>query len=268
MLAFENQSGDKGNEYFSDGISDELLTQLGKVPGLRVAGRNSSFAFKGRTATDAEIAQKLGVAYLVQGTVQKAGTQVKITARLVNAADGFQVWGQILWAAGECEEAVRTLERAAALRSDVYLPNAGYRARALYDCGRKAEAVEAARLIRKLRDTPTRWHVDGYAMFILRQENHPSEVQEYLEWLFQRLPADSYVRGFVLAALGRHDEAWPYLAGMPTTLIPHLATDPIFAPMHGDARFPPLLAKLGVTEEFRTAREELARMQKARAARK
>ena len=92
MLAFDNLSGDKDNEYFSDGISDELLNQLGKVPGLRVAGRTSAFSFKGKNVPEAEIAQKLGVAYIVNGTVQKSGTQVRITARLIKAADGFQIW--------------------------------------------------------------------------------------------------------------------------------------------------------------------------------
>ena len=92
VLAFENLSGDKDNEYFSDGISDELLNVLGKVPGLRVAGRTSAFSFKGKNIPEAEIAHKLGVAYVVNGTVQKSGTQVRITARLINAADGFQIW--------------------------------------------------------------------------------------------------------------------------------------------------------------------------------
>ena len=94
VLPFENLSGDKDNEYFSDGISVELLNQLGKVPGLRVAGRTSAFSFKGKNVPDAEIARTLGVAYVVNGTVQKAGTQVRITARLNNAADGFQIWSE------------------------------------------------------------------------------------------------------------------------------------------------------------------------------
>ena len=92
VLAFENLGGEKDNEYFSDGMSDILLNLLGKVPGLRVAGRTSAFAFKGKHAPVAEIAQKLGVAYVLDGSVQKSGTQVRITARLISAADGFQVW--------------------------------------------------------------------------------------------------------------------------------------------------------------------------------
>lgn len=92
VLPFENLSGDRANEYFSDGISGELLDLLSKVPDLRVAGRTSAFSFKGRQMTDAEIAQKLGVTYLVTGTVQTFGSQVRIAARLTSAADGFQLW--------------------------------------------------------------------------------------------------------------------------------------------------------------------------------
>ena len=92
VLAFTNLSDDKENEYFSDGISEELGNVLGRVPGLRVSGRNSAFYFKGKNATAQEIGQKLGVAYLVTGSVRKLSEQVRITAQLISAADGFQVW--------------------------------------------------------------------------------------------------------------------------------------------------------------------------------
>lgn len=90
VLAFENVGGDKENEYFSEGVPDEIMTQLGKVAGLRLAGRNSSFAMRGRP--EAEIAQKFNVTHVVSGSVQRVGSQVKITARLVNAVDGTQLW--------------------------------------------------------------------------------------------------------------------------------------------------------------------------------
>ena len=70
VLAFDNLSDDKGSEYFSDGISEELLTALQKIPGLRVAARTSAFSFKGKSATAQEIGQKLGVANLVEGSAQ------------------------------------------------------------------------------------------------------------------------------------------------------------------------------------------------------
>ncbi|MBX3738801.1 MAG: TIR domain-containing protein [Candidatus Didemnitutus sp.] len=92
VLAFANLSDDKANEYFSDGISEELLNVLAKVPGLKVTARTSSFFFKGKETPIPEIAQKLGVAYVVEGSVRKAGDKVRITAQLIKAADGFHVW--------------------------------------------------------------------------------------------------------------------------------------------------------------------------------
>jgi TolB-like protein len=92
VLAFANLSDDKANEYFSDGISEELLNVLAKVPGLKVPARTSAFYFKGKDTPIPEIAQQLGVAYVVEGSVRKAGDKVRITAQLIKAADGFQVW--------------------------------------------------------------------------------------------------------------------------------------------------------------------------------
>ena len=82
----------RNSEYFSDGISEELLNVLAKVPGLRVAARTSAFHFKGKNLPIPEIATKLNVAYIVEGSVQRAGERVKITAQLIKAADGFHVW--------------------------------------------------------------------------------------------------------------------------------------------------------------------------------
>jgi TolB-like protein len=90
VLAFA--SDDKGNEYFSDGISEELLNVLAKIPGLRVTARTSAFHFKGRDTPIPEIAKQLGVAYVVEGSVRKAGSEVRIAARLIDGADGVQVW--------------------------------------------------------------------------------------------------------------------------------------------------------------------------------
>jgi TolB-like protein/Tfp pilus assembly protein PilF len=92
VLAFANLSDDKANEYFSDGISEELLNVLAKVSGLKVSARTSSFHFKGTNTPIPEIARQLGVAYVVEGSVRKAGDKVRITAQLIKAADGFHVW--------------------------------------------------------------------------------------------------------------------------------------------------------------------------------
>jgi adenylate cyclase len=94
VLPFVNLSDDKGSEYFSDGVSEELLTVLQKIPGLHVAARTSAFSFKGKNATAQEIGQKLGVAYLVEGSVRKSGEAVRIAARLTRADTGEELWSE------------------------------------------------------------------------------------------------------------------------------------------------------------------------------
>jgi TolB-like protein/Flp pilus assembly protein TadD len=92
VLAFANLSDDKNNEYFSDGITEELLNVLAKIPDLKVSARTSAFYFKGKEVPIPEIAKQLGVAYVVEGSVRKSGDKVRITAQLIKAADGFHVW--------------------------------------------------------------------------------------------------------------------------------------------------------------------------------
>ena len=94
VLAFANLSDDKANEYFSDGISEELLNVLAKISDLKVSARTSAFYFKGKEVPVPEIAKQLGVAYVVEGSVRKAGGKVRITAQLIKAADGFHVWSE------------------------------------------------------------------------------------------------------------------------------------------------------------------------------
>ena len=94
VLPFTNLSDDKSNEYFSDGISEELLSVLQQIPGLHVAARLSSFSFKGTNSTAQEIGAKLGVAHLVEGSVRKSGKSVRLTVRLTRAATGEQLWSE------------------------------------------------------------------------------------------------------------------------------------------------------------------------------
>ena len=94
VLAFANLSEEKGNDSFADSVSEELLNVLGKVPGLKVTARTSAFHFKGKDTPVPEIAQQLGVAYVVEGSVRRAGEKVRIAAQLIKAADGFQVWSE------------------------------------------------------------------------------------------------------------------------------------------------------------------------------
>jgi TolB-like protein len=94
VLPFVNMSDDASNEYFSDGLTETLLHMLAQLPELRVAARTSSFAFKGQNTSIADIASTLGVAHILEGSVQKAGNRVRITAQLIRADDGFHVWSQ------------------------------------------------------------------------------------------------------------------------------------------------------------------------------
>jgi TolB-like protein len=92
VLPLINESGDPKDEYFSDGLSEELIAALAQISGLKVIGRSSSFRFKDRKEEPKAIGEKLGVGTLLDGTVRKQGDRVRIVAELVNAADGIQLW--------------------------------------------------------------------------------------------------------------------------------------------------------------------------------
>jgi len=94
VLPFADMSPEGDQEYFSDGLSEELLNTLSRIPVLRVAGRTSSFAFKGRETDLRDIGAELGVAHILEGSVRKSGDRLRITAQLINAADGYHLWSQ------------------------------------------------------------------------------------------------------------------------------------------------------------------------------
>ncbi len=94
VLAFANLSADKDNEYFSDGVAEEILNALARVEGLKVAGRTSSFFFKGRNEPLATIGSTLGVAHVLEGSVRKQGERLRISAQLLRVSDGLQLWSE------------------------------------------------------------------------------------------------------------------------------------------------------------------------------
>ena len=94
VLPFVNMSADPDNEYFSDGISEEILNSLTHVEGIQVTARTSSFSFKGKNEDVREIGNKLGVANVLEGTVRRAGKKIRINVQLINAADGYQLWSE------------------------------------------------------------------------------------------------------------------------------------------------------------------------------
>ena len=94
VLPFVNMSADPENEYFSDGITEELLNALTRVDGLQVTSRTSAFAFKGKNHDIRDIAIQLNVDKVLEGSGRKAGNRVRITAQLINAADGYHIWSE------------------------------------------------------------------------------------------------------------------------------------------------------------------------------
>lgn len=110
VLPFVNRSRDEDDEYFSDGLADELLNVLAKIRGLRVAARSSAFTFKGKGATVAEVGSALNVATVLEGSVRKAGNRMRISVQLVKVADGYHLWS---------ETYDRTLEDIFAVQDDI-----------------------------------------------------------------------------------------------------------------------------------------------------
>jgi TolB-like protein/DNA-binding winged helix-turn-helix (wHTH) protein len=94
VLPFEDMSAAKDEEYFSDGLAEQLINDLAKISGLKVVGRSSAFQFKGRNEDVREVGRKLGVANVLEGSVRRDGNHVSITAELIKADDGFQLWSQ------------------------------------------------------------------------------------------------------------------------------------------------------------------------------
>lgn len=92
VLPFANMTGEAENEYFSDGLAEELINELAQLPGLRVIARTSAFAFKDKAQDIRKIAKTLGVEHLVEGSVRRSGSQLRITAQLIAAQDGTHVW--------------------------------------------------------------------------------------------------------------------------------------------------------------------------------
>jgi adenylate cyclase len=94
VLPFDNMSNDPDQEYFSDGMAEDLITDISKISGVSVTARNSSFAFKGQTIDVKEIAKKLGVKHIVEGSVRKMGDRLRINAQLIDGTDGRHIWAE------------------------------------------------------------------------------------------------------------------------------------------------------------------------------
>jgi adenylate cyclase len=171
VLPFANMSSDPDQEYFSDGLSEELINQLAQIETLRVSGRTSSFALKNKPADFADIGAKLGVRYVLEGSVRKAGKRLRITAQLIDCSNGFHLWS---------ERFDRDLDDVFAIQDEI------------------AQAVA-----RKLRVTfgvgPTRLpggtqDADAYDLMLraraLIRRRHPGDAERAVELLKQALAID------------------------------------------------------------------------------
>jgi serine/threonine-protein kinase len=94
VLPFANLSADPENEYFADGMTEEIINALAKVPGVQVASRTSSFAFKGKEVDVRQIGEKLGVSSVLEGSVRKVGNRIRLTAQLINVESGYHMWSE------------------------------------------------------------------------------------------------------------------------------------------------------------------------------
>ena len=94
VLPFTNMSGDTKQEYLSDGITESIITAVSKIHNLFVIARNSTFAYKGKAVKVQQVAQELGVQYVLEGSVQRSGDQLRITAQLIDALNGRHIWSQ------------------------------------------------------------------------------------------------------------------------------------------------------------------------------
>ena len=194
VLPFVNMSDDSANEYFSDGISEELLNLLAKIPEFRVISRSSAFSFKGKGFDIPTVAAKLNVAYVLEGSVRKAGNQVRITAQLIDAGSDNHLWS---------ETYDRSLDNIFAIQDEI------------------AAAVVAQLKVKLLGTAPTVRETDpqAYALFLkgrhFLQQRTPASYEQ-AQSLFQQ----------VLAIDPDYAEAWSDL-GVVYTLQVNMSLRPI-----------------------------------------
>ena len=186
VLPFANQSPDPGQEYFSDGVSEEILNLLAAVDGLRVISRTSAFSFKGRQVDLPTIARKLGVGYVVEGSVRTAGDRVRVTAQLIDVGADRQLWS---------ETYERRLDDVFAIQTDV----AGQVTRVLKIA---LGAEELASIGRAPTADLDAWQRFLKARFLLRNRTSPGDLQDAMSLIDAAIELDPrFARAHSLRAL-------------------------------------------------------------------
>ena len=175
--------------------------------------------------------------------------------------------GDYLFYAQRLAEALKITDRAMMLQP-TGVTALGARARVQLALGLKAEAIATARFIRSHPESGIRRDADISAIYVLRQAGLSQEAEAYADERFKALSQTSFQRGGVLGALGRFDEALPFLERTPTVSLPALVWDPMWDPWRSDPRFEKLFEKLNFTEPYKVGRATLARMLAEQAAKK
>ena len=179
VLPFANLSSDPAQEYFSDGLTEEILNQLAQVTALRLTGRTSSFSFKGKNEDLRQIGEKLGVEHLLEGSVRKDGDQLRVTAQLVRAEDGTQQWSKTY---------NRSLSGVFAVQDEIH----GRRAGIVGEAGRRhAEPAPGGTTNVEAYDGYLQWRD-----FKLSERQDPTEERRMVQRLREAVALDP---GFVLA---------------------------------------------------------------------
>ena len=238
VLPFSNMSDDPQQEYFSDGISEDIITDLSKVSALGVIARNTAFTFKGKSVKVPDVARELGVSHVLEGSVRKVGNRVRITAQLTNGASGEHAWAErydrdltdIFALQDEISEAIvralklkllpeekQAIERRGTNNVEAY--NLYLMGRQLYVSGPEGNARRASAIVRLCtRATEIdpgyarAWALMGHAQMILRQtlgrkgDDGLSAAERALA-LDPNLPEAHAVRARILADSGHHEEA-------------------------------------------------------------
>jgi len=160
VMPFANMSADRDNEYFSDGITEEILNALASIPTLKVASRTSAFALKGKPVSIAEVGKQLNVKTVLEGSVRRAGNRVRITAQLINVSDGYHVWSERYDRELEDVFAIQDeIARTIADRLKLKLTTAQDAALA----NRQTDDIEAYELYLHGKHCSYRWNISGMA---------------------------------------------------------------------------------------------------------
>ena len=140
VLPFENMSGDPEQEYFADGMVEDIITALARFKSLFVIARNSSFTYKGRAVDIKQVGRELGVRYVLEGSVRKASNRLRITGQLIDAINGSHVWAETF--DGSIEDVFDLQDKVASKVAGVIAPAAGCRDRAGVDTPRRSDAYD------------------------------------------------------------------------------------------------------------------------------